>query len=932
MLDHYEDFYRRPDLSGKLGQIRKSHSAPIVVLLKSDGPCAALSCLLKNFAEKDCQAAFLEGETSSPYSFIIPFRPFFYSIFCAKGRYSDYSAIDPNKIEKISLIMGITRVMKKPETSIFDIIKSFYGFKHDWNELLSKFKIYQEIQTVLSHLAFASDIVFHIKDADKLDEDTAELIRYLCKNVKTGKIMFVLSHPSSKDIPAKIKKIIRDNVFGEFSAGAIAAEDIIECVAGQKDAMAKLASSVARASCGSPELAVAAFEALCAGGIISRPAPKDKYLVPADFSVEKSMASIGGSPRELIESIIKNLGANEREVFAASSIFYDNFRTAEISASTGLSLEDSESALSTLIRRGLIYETSYPGIFAHPTHEIKTAAFLSSGDTESARGQYALVRHRRLIAVHQNLPLPDIGLGRLIHHALAALDYDLIISLGVRLTVSLCEINSVQKALTLVNYIEHIIFGRSKEPVALLTRLPVYLLHSKIFMLLGRFAKAFSFLSSLRRKAESAGENEKKAAGRFITEIDKLLGFIMLLKPSLVPEGDSPEKRFVEALSRGSGDLKNRVESSNLIALHYYQSGDLEKSGIFFRDNIKILSMHRNDPTLWIELDSAERGLSSIYLRQGEFRKALAYLKKCEEGCLRFDSRRTLANTYQYMGMIHHNRGEFPKAIEYYERAISVLEGLSDRIAISRIWTSLGVTCHNLGKYKDALSYFNRSLEIAVQTNNRKAIAILNGNTAKILAILNDLEGARSALKEDIAILEEIEDRFGMAFALAYMGSVHHMAGRTDEAMDCFKKSFEISRKSTYLTPLIISALGIIQCTPPVKMPTDGKKIIEELIVVDGRELDVVSRSLILRTRGIFEAMCGIYHRASCFVNQALINYEKIGMPLENALCLMDESRLLKLNGLSDESTEKINTAIGILKSIDARYYIEKFVVKKSFF
>lgn len=932
MIELYRDFYRRPDLTDKLGQIRKSHSSPVVVLLKTDGPCASLSCLLKDFAEKSCKASFLEGETSSPYSFIVPFRPFFYSIFCAKGRHSDYSAIDPNKIEKISLIMGITRVMKKPETSIFDIIRSFYGFKHDWSELLSKFKIYQEILTVFSHLAFLSDIVFHVRDADRLDADTAELIKYLCKNVKTGKITFVLSHRSCTPIPENIKNIIKDGVFGDFSAGAMPPEEIESLLAGQKSRAASLAAAIHKATSGTPELVFCAFGALRGAGLLAEQGPAGKYAPAEACTDEKAAAAVGRSPAELLAGIASGLDPAEKEIFASSSIFYDNFRISDISACTGLSAAEVGAALAALEKRGLVCETAHPGIFAHPCPEIRAAAAEACGGDENARREFASSRHRRLIAAHQDLPIPDIGLGRLMHHALEVLDYELIISLGTRLTVSLCEINCAANALTLVKYIELIIFGRSQKPIPLASRAPVYLLHAKIFILLGKFGRARAALSDLRTKIECAGGQEKIAAGKFKVEIDKWLGFIMLLKPALAPPGDSPESRFVAALTAGSGDIKNRVESSNLIALNYYQSGDLEKSGIFYRDNIKILSMHRNDPSLWIDLDSAERGLSSIYLRQGEFRKSLAYLKKCEEGCLRFDSRRTLANTYQYMGMIHHNRGEFQKAIEYYDRAISVLEALSDRLGISRIWTSVGVTLHNLGKYREALSYFNRSLETAVQTGNRKAIAILNGNTSKILAILNDLDGAQNALKEDIAILEDIGDRFGMAFAQAYMGNVHHMAGRNGEAVECYQRSLEISTKSTYLTPMILSVLGLIQCTPPAKMTSDGKKIIERLVVADGRDLDIVSKSLILRARGIYEAMCGVYHRSSCFVNQALINFEKIGMPLENALCLMDESRLLKLNGLAEESAEKTASAVNILKSIDAKYYIERFARTQSLF
>jgi len=370
---------------------------------------------------------------------------------------------------------------------------------------------------------------------------------------------------------------------------------------------------------------------------------------------------------------------------------------------------------------------------------------------------------------------------------------------------------------------------------------------------------------------------------------------------------------------------RNRIECNNLIALYNYQVGDLEKASIFYRDNLKMLSMEKGNASLWLEADSTMRGLSSVCLRQGEFRKALAYIKKCEDGCVNSGNKKSLANTYHYMGMIYHNRGDFSEAVSYYERGIAVLEEISDKISQSRIWTSLGVTFFNQAKYSDALSYFDKSLEVAVRSNNKRAVAILNGNSARIYALLNDLDRAYTALDEDLAISAETRDRFGLAYAHAYMGDLHFMSGKIDLARESYKASYEISVKSQFLSPQIISSLGLLQCMPEELVAPEGKKLVEELLTIDSREIDTISKSLILRARAMHESACGIYHRATCFVNQALINFEKLNMPLETALCLIDEGNLLRLNNQADAAKERIESAVKLFESIGARYYVDKY-------
>jgi tetratricopeptide (TPR) repeat protein len=250
---------------------------------------------------------------------------------------------------------------------------------------------------------------------------------------------------------------------------------------------------------------------------------------------------------------------------------------------------------------------------------------------------------------------------------------------------------------------------------------------------------------------------------------------------------------------------------------------------------------------------------------------------------------------------------------------------ISDILAQSRIQTSLGVTHFNLGAYKTSLSFFNMSMQVALNTGNKKALAILNGNTARIHAILNNMDAAFLALKEDMAVLNETGDLYGIAHASAYLGDLYLMSGDNPAACENYLKSFEISKKSQFLRPLILSACGLINGTPAHLLSQQAQSIVNELILIDSREIDIVSKSMILRARCAYETASGTYHRATCFINQALINFEKMNMPLETGLCLIDEANIMLLNGLSDMAEAKKKYAVEIFNKIGAKYYADKY-------
>lgn len=909
-------------LNNELRAVYESHGSPAAVLLEHDDDAAAAASAVRAFCYEIPDAVYIEGEALSPYPFLVPCGAFFYAIYCARERFENFVRIDADRVDKIAaaLKIGGAQAVERPRP--FELITSFYGFKRRDSEAFADAEIFQQILNVLLHISEKNNIVFHIKNADLMDEESVSLINYICRNVNNKKIFFVLTYRGDRPSIASIKSKLGESIFGQFRACPVSADGLVNIFRAEgacRDDAAFLTGLVS----GRRSLLAAALEFLRARGTVVFNSGAGKYEPASSYKAGDIRAALAsGGPAEFSKTVIGGFTGTARQVLSAASIFHGEFRAAEIAVCLKSGAEEIKKELDGLKNAGILYQTAYGGVFAfaHPALSQAAASLASKDET--------LEYNLRILEFFRGsvYELPNIALGRLIYHAMKTANYSDIAIFAERLADTLCAIGSAGRALKLVRFVEIVVFSKkdARSPVTLEQKMKLKLAHAKILILLGRYKTARDIL--LRAGLEMAAPGAEVFSQAHTFEIDKWLGYIYMLKPALSPEGeDGAMKRFMAALNRQMSNIKSRIEITNLIALAHYHRSELEKASIFYRDSLKTLAMKKNDQGMWLELDSAQRGLSSVYLRQGEFRKALAYLKKCEELCAAAGNKKMLSNTYHYIGMLHHSRGEYGEAASNYEKAIGISEEISDILAQSRIWTSLGVTHYNLANYKTALDFFNRSMQVALSTSNKKAVAILNGNIARVQAVLNNMEAAFFALREDIAILNDSKDLYGLAHAYAYLGDACYMDAKSEAARDYYLKSFEISKKSQFLRPLILSACGLIATTPAHLLSQQAQNIVNELLLIDSREIDIVSKSMILRARCAYETASGTYHRATCFINQALINFEKMNMPLETGLCLIDEANIMKLNGLFDMADAKRSYAVEIFNKIGADYYSKKY-------
>gem|GEM_PF-6489818 len=820
-----------------------------VVLVESALDDYEISELCIGFSKKKSGAAYLYGEASSPYPFLVPYRPLLYAIYCSRPLYSDFREIDINKVERLSLTLGISAAENRARCGIFNLIKSFYGYKHQMSDLFSMQNLRQEIINVLLFILEKNDaIIFHVSGASDLDADTAELIKFICDLPGFKKIFFIISYDSDRQSSAKVSQMFSASIVKELKIG------------------------LPRENC-----------------------------------------------HDGLYAALANFDDDSRKQIGAAAIFFNDFRACDFAYAIGRDEPAALASVENFIKEGFLYETAYAGYYRFRSRALRERA-LALNDRETVKG---LNKKLSDAYIEKSSLLPAIGLNRLIYHAINAGDYDAAVRFALLLSEPLCELGCISGALKLVRFVELFVFPHAALEKNVNLRLKTYIAHAKILILKNNHGAAFAILSRVLKKIDAAQSDPEVLRSAY--EANMWLGFLALIKPALACGEPEYAMSVLARAFKFDAGFGGRIEITNLIALWHYQRSDMEKSSIFYKDSLKALAMNKNSAGAWLENDSALRGISSVFLRQGEIRKAVAYLKKCEEGCARVNNKKMLAGTYHYMGMLHHGRGEYSLAISNYERALEITNEISDGISASRIWTSFGVTLFNLAKYDESLSYFNKSLDMAFAASNKKAVAILKGNIARIFAIKGDIDKALLLLNEDIQILEQTNDAFGFAYAYAYTGDVYFMKKKIDAACVYYLKAYELSKKSQFLRPLILSAMGLLSCVPSHYSFQDSKKLIDEMILIDAREIDAVSKSLILKARGVYETLCGTYHRATCFVNQASINFEKMQMPFETAMCLIDEANILKLNGLSDEAEAKRRSAAKIFSGIGAVHYLDEY-------
>ena len=108
------------------------------------------------------------------------------------------------------------------------------------------------------------------------------------------------------------------------------------------------------------------------------------------------------------------------------------------------------------------------------------------------------------------------------------------------------------------------------------------------------------------------------------------------------------------------------------------------------------------------------------------------------------------------VGWGYANLGRYEEAIEYCQQSMTIAEELGDRYCEAFAWDSLGYSHHHLSQYPQAIGCYRRAVALHRAIGDRDAESTVQIHLMDALRATGDIDAARAAGKEALAILEEL--------------------------------------------------------------------------------------------------------------------------------------------------------------------------------
>ncbi len=184
-----------------------------------------------------------------------------------------------------------------------------------------------------------------------------------------------------------------------------------------------------------------------------------------------------------------------------------------------------------------------------------------------------------------------------------------------------------------------------------------------------------------------------------------------------------------------------------------------------------------------------ERGVAStiddigkVHWLRGDYPKALEATERALAMRRRMGDRRSIALSLNNLGLVYQDSGQFKEALNAFEQALLIRREIGDLVGVCVSLNNLGTVAQDQRDDGRALVLFQEGLEVARETGDRSRIALVLTNLGETLTRLARAEDAVKSLKEAEAIVEDLGDKIGLGEASRALSKAYLARGETAQA------------------------------------------------------------------------------------------------------------------------------------------------------
>jgi predicted ATPase/DNA-binding CsgD family transcriptional regulator len=173
--------------------------------------------------------------------------------------------------------------------------------------------------------------------------------------------------------------------------------------------------------------------------------------------------------------------------------------------------------------------------------------------------------------------------------------------------------------------------------------------------------------------------------------------------------------------------------------------------------------------------------LAHFWLWRGHSTEAKLWLQRAVKQSEDSDSLQA-AGAYLQLGHLEH--GNASKSFANYQRSLALFREAGYQRGIAGVLSSLGMIAEQLGRYDDAKDYLTESLSLSEQLQDPSGIAQASYNLGILAGRQGEIARGKRFLETARGLWEQLGNVAYVAFAIAEVGRLYRLEGRTDEATD----------------------------------------------------------------------------------------------------------------------------------------------------
>ncbi|MCX8173845.1 MAG: tetratricopeptide repeat protein [Thermoplasmata archaeon] len=210
------------------------------------------------------------------------------------------------------------------------------------------------------------------------------------------------------------------------------------------------------------------------------------------------------------------------------------------------------------------------------------------------------------------------------------------------------------------------------------------------------------------------------------------------------------------------------------------------------------------------KLGVLHRRIGEVYEKMGRFDEAMNFCTKAEE--LVAGESREMSIILSFEGLVYMRKGEYDRALEKLEKALEMCRRDENKKEIGLIYRRMGTIRMYLGDDKEAINLLTQSLEISEDINDIEGIGKSSNNLGIVYYGKGELDLALKNFEKSMEIAKKIGDTYGIGLSYINIGSVHFDKGDLDQALRFYEKGLVIKERigDTHGVALIYNALGSI--------------------------------------------------------------------------------------------------------------------------